>query len=87
MHPGGSAQDFGFVISRALADHPREGISRHLHYAIVRREGIELHTNDETIHPPQGLPVEIRMPNVARSYEQFMKMAEFFPHAAAGASC
>ncbi len=87
MHPGGWARQLGFVISRALADHPKHGISRHIHILIVRRGSILVETNDENIYPPDGPRIEIRMPEVARGYEQFRAMADSNGHKAAGACC
>jgi hypothetical protein len=87
MNPGGWARQLGFSISRALADHPRDGISKHLHYVIIQRGSIAVETNDENIYPREGPAIEIRMPVVAQSYEQFQQLAKSFGHEAAGAAC
>jgi hypothetical protein len=77
----------GFSISRRLAEHPQAGISRHLHILIVRRGGILVETSDENTYPPDGSCIEVRMPRVAQSYEQFLGLAESLGHDAAGAIC
>lgn len=87
MHQGGWARALGFSISRALADSPQNGISQHLHVLIVRRGGILVETNDETIYPPDGPPIELRMPSVAQGYAQFLERADGVGHDAAGAVC
>ena len=84
---GSVVGSLGFSISRALADHPRTGISRHLHVLIVQRGSILVETSDEDIYPPDGSRIEIRMPRVAQSYEQFLELAESLGHDAAGAIC
>jgi hypothetical protein len=54
---------------------------------IVRRGSILVENSDENIYPPDGSCIEIRMPQVARSYEEFLKLAESVGHDAAGAAC
>jgi len=85
--PGGWARQLGFSISRTLSDHPRNGISRHIHIIIVNRGSIHVETNDENIYSPDGSIVEIRMPKVARGYSEFLSLANASGHAATGAIC
>lgn len=87
MNQGGWARALGFSISRRLADHPHPGVSRHLHTVIVRRGSIVVETNDENIYPPDGSRLEIRMPRVAQSYQQFLDLAESHGNDATGAIC
>jgi hypothetical protein len=87
MHAGGWARGLGFSISQRLTDHPRSGISRHFHILIVKRGEILVETNDENIYPPDGSCIEIRMPQVAQGYEQFLELAQSLGHDAAGAIC
>ena len=85
--PGGWARQIGFSISRALSDHPRTGISKHVHI-IIRRGSILVETNDKNIYPPGNVPrIEIRMPAVARSYQEFQAMAASHGCDPAGATC
>jgi hypothetical protein len=87
MNQGGWARALGFSISHRLGEFPRAGISRHLHILIVRRGSILVETSDENIYPPDGSCIEVRMPSVAQSYEQFLGLAESLGHNAAGAIC
>ena len=85
--PGGWARQLGFSISRKLADFPRSGISRHVHIIIVRRGSILVETNDENIYCGDEPRIEIRMPPVARGYQEFRNLAASSGHDAAGAVC
>jgi hypothetical protein len=86
--PGGWARQFGFSISRALSNHPRSGISRHIHILIIRRGSMLVETNDANIYPPGDAPrIEVRMPAVARDYEEFQGMAASYGHDPTGATC
>jgi hypothetical protein len=85
--PGGWARQLGFSISRELADFPRTGISRHVHIIIVTRGSIIVETNDENIYRGEEPRIEIRMPRVARGYEEFRSLAASCGHDSAGASC
>ncbi len=88
MQPGGWARQLGFSISRTLDDHPRPGISPHIHVLIVRRgQSTVVETNDEDIYPPDGSCHEFRMPRVAQDYKEFQALAASLSHDAAGASC
>jgi hypothetical protein len=75
MNPNGWAQELALSISRAVSWHPTSGISSHFHAVVVRRGTISTWNNDENVHYPDGSMVEIRMPPVARSYEEFFAMA------------
>ncbi|WLT32332.1 hypothetical protein [Geothrix sp. PMB-07] len=74
--PNGWARAMGFSISRTLADHPRDGISRHVHTVIIRRGSLLVEMNDERIHKPDGTIINIQMPKVAQNYEDFLALAE-----------
>ena len=85
--PGGWAEEICSSISRALSNHPRTGISRHVHMLIIRRGSIRVGTNNENIYPSDGPRIEIRMPAVARGYQEFQAMAASSGYDAAGAIC
>lgn len=87
MNRNGWAQELAFSISRAVNRHPRDGISSHFHAVVVRRGNISTWNNDETIHHADGSVVEVRMPTVAQSYEEFMALAEISHLGAACATC
>jgi len=86
-HKGGWARQLGFSISRALADHPRRGISRHIHIIIVTRDEIYVESNDENIYVGDSPPIKIRMPPVAQGYDHFLKLAQSAGHDITGATC
>jgi hypothetical protein len=85
--PGGWAQTLAFSISRTLNNYPRQGISRHLHIVTVMRGNIYVSTNDEKIYARDGSPIEIKMPRVARGYEDFVRLANACGQDSAGATC
>jgi hypothetical protein len=84
---GGWARQLGFSISRKLTDYPRRGISRHIHIIIIMRGAILVETNDENIYAGDASRIEIRMPQVAQGYEQFIALAASSGHDAVGATC
>lgn len=85
--PGGWGNQLGHSISRAVGQTPRKGISRHLHTIIVGREGFMFGTTDQVDHHRDGTRTEFRMPVVARSYGEFLLLAESVGHEAACARC
>jgi hypothetical protein len=87
MNPNGWAQQLALSISRAVADHPHSGISRHFHVIIVRRGQVLTGNNDERIHYPDGSIVEVRMPPVSQGYEDFRRLAALARCEAACAAC
>lgn len=85
--PGGWAEEICSSISRALTTDPRAGISRHVHMLIIRRGNVRVGTNNENIYPSVGPRIEIRMPAVARGYQEFQTMAASSGDDFAGAMC
>lgn len=75
MNPNAWAQQLAYSISRAVKDRPRSGISRHFHPVVVRRGEISTWNNDEKTYHPDETVVEVRMPRVAQSYEEFLRLA------------
>lgn len=87
MNEGGWARTLMSCISRTINNHPTVGVSRHLSLLHVRHGGVYEENNDETIYPRDAVPIEIRMPNIARSYSQFEDMAGQLNINSAGAVC
>lgn len=88
MHPGGWGEAIGSAISHAIKDHPRHGISRHIHMVLVRRGSIVVGQNDENIYPSGDAPmIQFRMPEVAKTYEGFLELAAKSGHDSACAAC
>jgi len=84
--PGGWGWTLGFSIANKVARSPRHGISRHLHTIIVERGRIRVFNTDEDIWLGETKN-EIRMPNVARGYEEFLALVRAAGHQAEGALC
>lgn len=61
-------------MSTVIADHPREGISEHINVFAFRLGKIFVTNTDKTIYPPDGGPIEIKMPTIAKSYAEFQQM-------------
>lgn len=88
MRSGGWGEALGTAISHTLNDEPRRGISRHIHMILVHRGEIRVGQNDENIYPPNDAArIEIRMPNVATSYSQFLRLVQSSGHDGACAVC
>jgi hypothetical protein len=63
----------GHSVARVVAEQPIEGISPHVHILVCRNGEIFTMTNDETRFPASGgEPIEFKMPDVARNYQQFI---------------
>lgn len=84
---GGWAQAFAFSVTRLLNDKPINGISKHLNVHIIRRGSLYEFNNNERIHRKDGLIVDFKMPNVARSYPEFVKMVSRMSSKAECAIC
>ena len=62
----------GSSVARLVAEHPHQGVSPHVHILVCRNGEIFTMTNDETRFPAGGgEPIEFKMPDVARSYQEF----------------
>lgn len=85
--PGGWGNDLGYAISHTLGQNPRAGISRQLNTILVSREGFLFGNTSTTIHHPDGSKVEHKMPALARSYSQFLAMANASAFEGVGAIC
>ena len=72
---GGWALALNIAVSTMLDDHPVEGIGRHVHIHVAMRGDFKIGTNDRTVFPKDGPPVEIKMPLVAQNWEQLVHMA------------
>lgn len=77
----------GYSIANTLSWYPESGISKHIHTIIVRRGRIRIENSDKTEYHNNGTIVEIRMPKIARSYEEFVSLTQSTGQIAAGAIC
>lgn len=84
---GNWARMLASSMSNVIEAHPKNGISKHLHVFALRR-GELIHTNnDQTIFPSGEEPIVIEMPKVARSYGEFLAMAEQYKSSTSCATC
>lgn len=69
---GGFACAVEHVLGETVAEHPVSGVSKHLHLAIVTR-GVDFRVqpNDHTMYPGEGRVIQIKMPPVTRSWDEF----------------
>ena len=63
------------VVQKTIEQNPIPGISPHAHICVVRRGSVEVGTNDENRYPPSGEVIEVRMPPVATTWEEFVRLA------------
>jgi hypothetical protein len=76
----------GSSIARLVRERPIDGISPHVHILVCRNGHIFTMTNDETRFPSGGgEPIEFKMPEVARSYQEFRLKCQTNAIAAEGA--
>lgn len=84
---GAWARTIANSMSTVITDYPNEGISEHLNVFTFRLGAIVETNTDKTIYPPDSMPIEIRMPKIARSYAEFQQMAQKMGIGAACAMC
>lgn len=63
------------VVQKTIEQNPTPGISPHAHICVVRRSSVEVGANDENRYPPSGEVIEIRMPPVATTWKEFLRLA------------
>lgn len=85
--PGGYGSILLHCISKIIRENPQEGISKYLHIALIRRGQFALKNNDTIIHYPKGGKIEIKMPPVAKSYNEFLSLTKDINKTAEGAVC
>ncbi len=71
---GGYGQALLAFLSTVVNDTRVDGVSNHLHYCYVDRRGVMVGVNDYSIYPPVGEKIDIKMPNVATSWEEFVEL-------------
>ena len=62
------------VVQKTIEQNPILGISPHAHICVVRRGSVEVGTNDENRYPPSGELIEVRMPRVATTWNEFVRL-------------
>jgi hypothetical protein len=85
--PGFSGLILSMVVQKTVERHPSPGISPHAHMCLVRRNFVNVGPNDHDQYPQSGEKVEFRMPPVATSWNEFVRMASGDRKSAEGAIC
>jgi hypothetical protein len=75
------------IIQKTIERNPTPGISTHAHICLVYRGVVNVHTNDEDVYPPSGEKIEFRMPPVATTWNEFVRIATSDCKSAEGAIC
>ncbi len=74
------------MIQRTIEDHPDARVSPHVHWCLVRRGEITIGTSDHDVY--QGdTKTEVRMPPVARSWQEFREIVSAAGADATAALC
>ncbi len=84
--PGGFAHTLMHFIRMTAEEHPDRFVSPFFHVSIVRRGQITLERTNYTI-VEMGVPREVRMPDVASSWEEFLALCRAHGVDAAAATC
>jgi hypothetical protein len=81
---------YGFLLQlmiwRTIEDHPEATVSPHVHWCLVRRGAIGVGNSDH-VQTVNGDLVDVRMPPVATSWEEFLELAHAAGSDAAAAIC
>jgi hypothetical protein len=75
-NPGGVALTLGIRVREILRRHPHEGISPYFHLTTVEQAGTHISAPEITEFNHEGLACTERMPTVARSWDEFLSVAE-----------
>lgn len=86
-HPGHWGRTLGFLVNRMATWHPVSGINDHVHIHVAYRDGFYIQNSDMKEHRQDGSVREVRMPPVAESFDQLLKMAQELEADAATAIC
>jgi hypothetical protein len=81
------AKTLAFSTTVAVRDFPYAGISENFHVVGIRFGEMVVVTNDMVTYPTDEPPLELRMPSVAHSWQEFCDMAKSLSTASMGAIC
>jgi len=81
------ARTLAFSTTIAVRDFPYAGISENFHVVGIRLGEMVVVPNDMVTYPPDAPPLELTMPPVAHSWQEFCEMALLHSTASAGAIC
>jgi hypothetical protein len=77
----------GMVVQKTIKRTPIPGISPHAHICLLRRGLVQVWPNDEDQYPHGGGKIEFRMPTVAKSWREFVRMTSDTSKPLHGAVC
>jgi hypothetical protein len=84
---GMSSVILSMVVQKTIERNPIPGISPHAHICLVRRGAVNVWPNDSDQYPKAGEKIEFRMPLVATTWDEFLKVASEESKCAEGAVC
>lgn len=84
---GGWGRAISHAVGYAIGWHPQAGISAHMLYSEITREGIRIQNNDRIEYPKDGPAVEFRMPPIACTYAELVDLLGAQGHRAIDARC
>ena len=85
MTPGGWGTLIGYSVGRLVRENPVDGIGAHANIDTCHLGGMYRGNNNERIFPPDGSIINIEMPPIAETYEEFLTMCRERGKAATGA--
>jgi hypothetical protein len=86
-NPGGWATALSMSLSFILRDHPKAGISDHLHVGLIKRDSYKMAVNDRIENIGSENQREFQMPKVAKSYSEFIRIARNINRRSENATC
>ena len=60
-------------INKVVDENPKKGISKHYQIGIVERRNFSISNNDYKLYPKDGPPMEVKLPKLARNYNEFQE--------------
>jgi hypothetical protein len=71
---GASSLILSMVVQKTIEKNPAPGVSPHSHICLVYRGTVDVHPNDHDQYPQDGEMMEFRMPRVATTWNEFVRM-------------
>lgn len=69
--PGAYSYMFAYPLRLAIQENPDPSVSDYLQIMEVSRAGFRLNDTAGKLYPPDGDPIEVKVPPLARSWEEF----------------
>ncbi len=84
---GASSLLLSMVVQKTIEKNPAPGISSHAQICLIRRGVVAVSPNNHDQYPQSGEKVEFRMPLVATSWDEFVRIASTDCKSPQGAVC